>query len=45
VVATTKTDGNGCYSFTNLDPGQYSLQFDKSSAYYYTGRTTGGATR
>ena len=38
VVATTKTDGSGCYSFTNLDPGQYSLQFDKSSAYYYTGR-------
>ncbi|MDD3328251.1 MAG: SdrD B-like domain-containing protein, partial [Zoogloea sp.] len=38
VVATTTTDGNGCYSFTNLDPGQYSLQFDKSSAYYYTGK-------
>ncbi|WP_374241629.1 SdrD B-like domain-containing protein, partial [Zoogloea sp.] len=38
LVATTKTDAYGCYSFTNLNPGQYSLQFDKASAYYYTGR-------
>ncbi len=38
VIATTCTDSSGNYKFTNLDPGQYSLQFDKSSAYYYTGQ-------
>ncbi|MCK6373166.1 MAG: carboxypeptidase regulatory-like domain-containing protein, partial [Zoogloea sp.] len=37
VVATTCTDSAGNYKFTNLDPGQYSLSFDKSNAYYYTG--------
>ena len=37
VIATTTTDSAGCYKFSNLDPGQYSLQFDKSNAYYYTG--------
>ena len=38
VIATTTTDANGNYKFTNLDPGQYSLSFDKSAAYYYTGQ-------
>ncbi|KAB2964537.1 SdrD B-like domain-containing protein [Zoogloea sp.] len=38
VIATTTSDSNGNYKFTNLDPSQYSLSFDKSSAYYYTGQ-------
>ncbi|OYV01866.1 MAG: hypothetical protein CFE45_02935, partial [Burkholderiales bacterium PBB5] len=31
VLATTKTDGNGNYLFSNLDPGSYVLQFDKTN--------------
>ncbi|MDD2760635.1 MAG: SdrD B-like domain-containing protein, partial [Methylomonas sp.] len=31
VLATTKTDFYGNYKFTNLDPGKYVLQFDKTN--------------
>ena len=32
VVASTKTDGNGNYRFTNLDDGYYSVRFGKDFA-------------
>ena len=31
VLQTTKTNSNGNYQFTNLDPGNYVLQFDKAN--------------
>ncbi|TFW29789.1 SdrD B-like domain-containing protein [Duganella callida] len=37
--ATATTDANGNYSFTNLKPGTYSVQFDKATLpadYYFT---------
>jgi protocatechuate 3,4-dioxygenase beta subunit len=39
------TDANGNYSFTNLKPGTYSVQFDKASLpanYIFTGADQGG---
>ena len=33
-IATTYTDGNGNYKFTNLDPGSYRIVFDKSATVY-----------
>ena len=33
-IATTTTNSNGNYSFGNLDPGTYSLTFDKTSVLY-----------
>ncbi|MDL2357987.1 MAG: SdrD B-like domain-containing protein, partial [Pseudomonadota bacterium] len=33
-VATTTTDSSGNYKFSNLDPGSYSVQFDKTSVIY-----------
>ena len=30
VIATTTTDANGNYNFSNLDPGSYRIAFDKS---------------
>ncbi|MGK5061227.1 SdrD B-like domain-containing protein [Janthinobacterium sp. LB3P112] len=39
------TDANGNYLFTNLKPGAYSVQFDKTSlpaGYAFTGRDQGG---
>lgn len=35
VIATTYTDSNGKYLFSNLDPGTYAVQFDKSPGYTY----------
>ncbi len=43
--ATATTDANGNYSFTNLKPGTYSVQFDKTSLpanYSFTGADLGG---
>ena len=34
VVATTQTDRNGKYLFSNVDPGTYSVSFDKANAFY-----------
>ncbi len=34
LVASTTTNSAGNYSFGNLDPGQYRLQFDKSNVTY-----------
>jgi uncharacterized surface anchored protein len=42
---TATTDANGNYSFTNLKPGTYSVQFDKGSLpvnYVFTGADLGG---
>jgi uncharacterized surface anchored protein len=42
--ATATTDTNGNYSFTNLKPGTYSVQFDKASLpanYVFTGADLG----
>ena len=43
--AMATTDANGHYQFTNLAPGKYSVQFDKSSlpaGYDFTSATQGG---
>ena len=34
VVATTRTDSYGKYLFSNIDPGTYQLQFDKTNVTY-----------
>ncbi|WP_193316712.1 SdrD B-like domain-containing protein [Janthinobacterium rivuli] len=34
LLATTYTNANGNYLFSNLDPGSYSLKFDKSGVYH-----------
>ncbi|MYN30222.1 SdrD B-like domain-containing protein [Duganella levis] len=42
---TATTDANGNYSFANLKPGTYSVQFDKASLpanYVFTGADLGG---
>jgi len=35
LVATTKTNSSGNYLFSNLDPGSYYLQFDKTNVLFY----------
>jgi hypothetical protein len=35
VIKTTTTNSNGNYLFDNLDPGTYSLQFDKTNVMHY----------
>jgi len=34
VLATTTTNSNGNYLFSNLDPGSYVVQFDKGNVHY-----------
>ena len=34
LLATTYTNSNGNYKFADLDPGSYSLKFDKSGVYH-----------
>ncbi|MDT7837383.1 SdrD B-like domain-containing protein [Aquabacterium sp. OR-4] len=41
VLATTTTNSSGNYLFSNLDPGAYVLQFDKTNVSYYSS-TWGG---
>lgn len=41
MTATTSTVSNGSYSFTNLMPGSYTVEFIKQGAYEYTDFQTG----
>lgn len=43
VIATTTTDANGNYSFTNLEPGTYSIRQPSQPAGTSNGITTAGA--
>jgi len=43
-LATTTTDSNGFYSFTDLDPGDYYLQFIPPPGYVFTLSDQGGNT-
>ncbi|HMK59717.1 MAG TPA: SdrD B-like domain-containing protein [Dissulfurispiraceae bacterium] len=43
VIATTTTDANGSYSFTNLQPGTYSIREPNQPANTSNGITTAGA--
>lgn len=40
-VATTSTDGNGNYSFTNLVPGDYEVLFEAPSGYLFAPKGQG----
>ncbi len=42
VVATTKTDGNGNYKFSNLSDGWYGVEFDSVSSSYKFARSNSG---
>jgi protocatechuate 3,4-dioxygenase beta subunit len=42
LVATTQTNSNGIYSFSNLEPGNYSLEFVKPDGFAFTLANQGG---
>ena len=42
VIATTSTDADGAYSFEDLDPGTYSVQFEIPDDYEYSPVNVGG---
>ena len=44
VLATTTTDINGAYAFTNLNPGDYKVQVVTPSGYFTTKKDIGGNT-
>lgn len=41
-IATTITDGNGAYNFSDLTPGTYSVGFSLPPGYVFTGQDLGG---
>ena len=43
-LATTTTDVNGAYAFTNLNPGDYKVQVVTPSGYFVTKKDIGGNT-
>ena len=44
LIASTNTDANGNYLFTNVTPGEYYLQFTEPSGYFFTPPYQGDAT-
>ncbi|MGB5273807.1 MAG: HYR domain-containing protein, partial [Flavobacteriaceae bacterium] len=44
ILASTTTNANGEYSFTNLAPGDYVVVFENRPGYSYTNLDAGGAT-
>src|SRR5205085_2608386 len=42
VLATTATDANGLYHFTNLTPGSYEVQFVTPAGYSVSPKDAGG---
>ncbi len=42
VIATTTTDVNGAYAFTNLWPGEYQVEFVPPAGSVFTGQDQGG---
>ncbi|MEM7535766.1 MAG: SdrD B-like domain-containing protein [Chloroflexota bacterium] len=40
-LASTTTDGNGLYSFTDLHPGEYYVVFEQPAGYEFTDRDAG----
>lgn len=44
IIQTTITDQDGHYQFNQVEPGQYTLQFDKSNDYDWTMSHQGDAT-
>jgi|GEM_PF-2474869 len=44
VIATTTTDVNGAYAFTNLAPGSYAVRFTPPTGFEVTLRDSGGDT-
>ncbi|SFD14779.1 SdrD B-like domain-containing protein [Massilia yuzhufengensis] len=41
-LATTTTDADGNYTFADLTPGEYQVQFDKPDGAVFTGKDKGG---
>lgn len=44
LIASTLTDGNGLYQFTNLDPGNYRVKFIAPAGYSFTSQNQGSDT-
>ena len=43
ILASTETDGDGCFAFEHLKPGTYKLRVDAQDGYVFSGAQEGGA--